>query len=54
MPAMVFFLTTNHRVGRNLRYPQDYPWSSRDAGLEECLFMGNLDALRDGAMPETM
>ena len=47
MPVTDFSLITNLTPERNLRNAQNLRPGRIDAGLEDCLFMGNLEALRD-------
>ena len=48
MPVMAFFLTANRHAGETFVTRKITRGLARiDAGLEECLFMGNLDAMRD-------
>ena len=48
MPVTESYLITKVRAEENLRYSKDHPRLANIAlGLESCLHMGNIDAMRD-------
>ena len=47
MPVMVFFLIMKVQERRNLLQKITRGLSRIDVGLDDCLYMGNLDAKRD-------